>query len=129
MYRFTLDNVSQSHLSFLRSLLLYLLASLMAFSGQWKLKSTEIFSPYSPPCLMRLPVAKMSKMKWTRDRNINTIMEIFVTHEKPPLLYSENWQEPQQQHSLVGSFLHQKHAPTNGFQIIIQTWYPLIYLL
>ena len=31
--------------------------------------------------------------------------------------------------SLVGSFKHCKHSPTSGFQIIIYTWYPLIYCL
>ena len=31
--------------------------------------------------------------------------------------------------SLVGSFTHCKYSLTSGFQIILQTWYPLIYCL
>ena len=30
---------------------------------------------------------------------MDTIKEISAAHSQPPLLYSENWYEPQQQHS------------------------------
>ena len=36
------------------------------------------------------PVAKTPKMRWDRDRNMDTIMEISVVHGQPLLLYSEN---------------------------------------
>ena len=47
----------------------------------------------------RFPVGNMSKTQWGRDGNINAILEISVAHGQPPLLYTENLYEPQQQHS------------------------------
>ena len=49
--------------------------------------------------MARFPVAKMSKAQWGRDRNKDTITEIFVARGQPPLLYSESYYEPQQQYS------------------------------
>ena len=36
-----------------------------------------ISSPYPPPRLMCFPVTEMSKAQWGRDRNMNTILDIF----------------------------------------------------
>ena len=99
---FTMDYVLQFHLSFLWSLSFYFLAILMAFSGPGKCRDCEIVgisSPYSSLWLMCFPVAKMSKVQWDTDRNMNTVMEISVVHGQPLLLYSENWYEPKKQHS------------------------------
>ena len=90
---FSLDNVLQFRLNFLRSLLFYFSAILMAFSGPWKcrgFKFVGIFSPYSSLWLTCFPVAKMFKAQWDRDRNLDIIIEISVVHGQPLLLYSEN---------------------------------------
>ena len=61
---FTLDNVLQFCLSSLRSLLFYVLGTLMVFSGPWKCRDCKlvgISSPYSSLWLIYFPVAKMSK--------------------------------------------------------------------
>ena len=99
---FPSDNVLQFRSSFLRYLLSYFLASLMAFSGPSKFrncKSVGISSPYSSLWLMFIPVAKMSKAQQDRDRNMDTIMVISVVHGQPLLLYSENQYEPKKNHS------------------------------
>ena len=44
---------------------------------------------------------KMSKVQWGRDENIDIVMGISVAQDQPPLLYSENQYEPQQQHSCL----------------------------
>ena len=54
--------------------------------------------PYSPPQLTGFPVAKMSEAQWVRDRNMNTIMDISVAYDQPPLLYSEYQYQPLIQH-------------------------------
>ena len=61
----------------------YFLASLITFSGslQLKLAGTSLW-------LTSFPVAKMSKVEWERDRNMNTIIEISVAHGQSPLIYS-----------------------------------------
>ena len=41
---------------------------------------------YIPPCLIRFPVARISKAPWRKGRNIDTNMEISVLHGQPPLL-------------------------------------------
>ena len=90
---FTLDNVLQFRLSFLRSLLFYFLATLMAFSVPWKCRDCKfvgISSPYSSLWLTCFPAAKMPKAKCGRDRTMDTIMEISVAHGQPLLLHSEN---------------------------------------
>ena len=78
------------------------LASLMAFSVPWKCRNCIFVgtsSKYSSLWLTCFPVAKMPKAQWDRDRNMDTIMEIFVAHGQSLLLYSENWSEPKKQHS------------------------------
>ena len=45
---------------------------------------------FAPPWLTCFPVAKMFKAQWGKDRNFDTIMEISVAHDQPPLLYNEN---------------------------------------
>ena len=54
------------------------------------------FYSYSSLSLTSFPVAKMPKAQWDRDRNMDTIMEIYVAHGQP---HSENKYKPQQQHS------------------------------
>ena len=91
---FTLGNVLKFRLRFLWSLLLYFLASLMAFSGPWKCRDCKfvvVSRPYLSLWFTCFPVAKMSKRQWDKNRNMDTIMEIFVVHGKPLLLYSENY--------------------------------------
>ena len=90
---FTLENVLQFLLSFLRSVLFYFFASSMAFSGPLKCRDCKlvgISSPYSSVWLTCFPVAKLSKVQWYRDRNMDTIMENPVVHGQPLLFYSEN---------------------------------------
>ena len=41
----------------------------------------------------------MSEAQWGRTRNMDTIVEISTTHAQPPVLYSNSYLEPQQQHS------------------------------
>ena len=80
---FTLDNVLQFCLSFLWSLIFYFLAELMVFSGPWKCRDCKfvgISSLYSSIWLTCFPVAKMSKVQWDTDRNMDAIMEISVVH-------------------------------------------------
>ena len=48
---------------------------------------------------MRSLVVKMSKVQGGSDRNMDSFMEISVAYGQPPLLYSENWYGPQQQHT------------------------------
>ena len=96
---FTLDNVLQFRLRFLWSLLLYFLASLMAFSGPWKsrdCKFAAVSSPYLSLWLTCFPVAKF-KRQWDRDSSMETVMEISVVHGQPLLLYIENYYEPKKQ--------------------------------
>ena len=91
--QFTLENVLQFLLSFLRSLLFYFFASLMAFSGPLKCRHCKfvgISNPYSSLWLTCFPVSKLSKVQWYRDRNMDTIMENPVVHGQLLLLYSEN---------------------------------------
>ena len=40
--------------------------------------------------LTHFPVAKMYKKQWDRNRNMDKIMEISVTHGQTPLFCSEN---------------------------------------
>ena len=99
---FTMDNVLQFCLSSSRSLLFYVLGSLMVFSGPWKCRDCKlvgISSRYSSLWLTYFPVAKMSKAQWDKDRTMDTTMEIFVVHRQLLLLYTENQYEPQKQHS------------------------------
>ena len=113
---FSLDNVLQFRLSFLRSLLFYFSAILMAFSGPWKcrgFKFVGIFSPYSSLWLTCFPVAKMFKAQWDRDRNLDIIIEISVVHGQPLLLYSENWREPRKQRSCPLNWLALSHVRNN----------------
>ena len=80
---FTLDNVLQFHLSFLRSLLC--LASLMGLWVPWKCRDCKfvgISSPYLCLWLTCFPIAKMPKTQWDRDRNMDTIMKISLAHEQ-----------------------------------------------
>ena len=89
---FTLDNILQFDLRFLWSLLFYFLASLIAFSGPWKCRDCKfvaVSSPYLSLWLTCFPVAKMSKRRWDRDRNMDTTMEISFVHGQP-LLYHKN---------------------------------------
>ena len=44
----------------------------------------------SLPWLVCFPVAKMSKAQRSRDRNMDTIMDISTTQGQPPLLYNHN---------------------------------------
>ena len=75
---FTLDNVLQFCLGFLRFLLFL------------DCKFVGISSPYSSLWLTCFPFAKIFKAQWDGDRNMDTIMEISVVHGEPLLLYSEN---------------------------------------
>ena len=75
---FTLDNVLQFWLGFLRFLLFL------------DCKFVGISSPYSSLWLTCFPFAKIFKAQWDGDRNMDTIMEISVVHGEPLLLYSEN---------------------------------------
>ena len=84
---FTLDNV------FFYLCYFTFLASLMAFSVPWKCRDCKfmgISSLYSSLWLSCYPVAKMPKVQWDRDRNMDTIMEIYVSHGQPLLICSEN---------------------------------------
>ena len=90
LHTFTLYNVLQFCLSFLRSLSLYFLANLMVFLSLENGKFTEISSLYSPPWLTRFPVAKMSKLERGRNKNMDIIIEFPLAHGHLPLLYSEN---------------------------------------
>ena len=65
----------------------------LAFSVPRKCRDCKfvgISSPYLSLCLTCFPVAKMSKVQWNKDRNMDTIMEISVVHGEPFLLYIEN---------------------------------------
>ena len=55
-----------------------------------KIKIRRNFQSVFTSMVDALPVPKMSKAKWDRDRNMDAIMEIYVAHSQPPLLYSEN---------------------------------------
>ena len=120
---FTLGNVLQFHLSFLRSLVFYFLASLMAFSGQWKCrycKFAEISCLYSSLWLTCFPVAKMSKAQWDRDTKMDTKMDLDICCKwstTSPFQWELVWTKETVFLStlLISYFTCYKHSPTSGF--------------
>ena len=58
------------------------------FFSQLKWKLAWISRLCSSPWLTCFSVVKMPKAKWSRDINLNMIMEISAAHGQPPVLYS-----------------------------------------
>ena len=78
VYAFTLGNVLHFRLSFLRSLLFYYFSSCSVPLKCRDCKLVGNSSPYSSLWLTCFLVARMPKVRWDRQRNMDSVMEISV---------------------------------------------------